>query len=170
VKLLVIHFLHALLFQSLKSIDIFVKKIGPGMHKVTQNLVGEEVSYTDAKRNRFWNTVPVCVLLRKNVRNGVPTPSVTKLPLLKSECYSRYSVLRHSMFIPQQNYSYVFRTIILRFVALNYNYINKTCIINPFNTYLKVRSSILCHVNLIPLDRRLVWLWWGMLMPVGMPC
>jgi hypothetical protein len=29
----------------------------------------------------FWGVVPVYVLLRKNFRNGVSAPSVTKIPL-----------------------------------------------------------------------------------------
>jgi hypothetical protein len=31
---------------------------------------------------------------------------------------------------------------------------------------LKIWFVVLC----VSLDRRLVWLWWGMLMPIGMPC
>jgi hypothetical protein len=49
---------------------------------VTQNSVGEgEVLVTSKPGKRFRNAVPACVLLRKNVRNGVPTRSVTEVPL-----------------------------------------------------------------------------------------
>jgi hypothetical protein len=47
---------------------------------VTQNLVREgEVILMSGKK--FWNTVLACVLLRKNLRNGLPACSVTKIPL-----------------------------------------------------------------------------------------
>jgi hypothetical protein len=32
-------------------------------------------------KKRFWNTVLVCILLRKNFWNGVPGCSITKIPL-----------------------------------------------------------------------------------------
>jgi hypothetical protein len=36
------------------------------------------ISYIDARRKRFRNALPACVLLIKEFRNGVPTRSVTK--------------------------------------------------------------------------------------------
>jgi hypothetical protein len=49
---------------------------------LTQNSVGVGgVSYIDA-RKKFWNTIPACILLRKNFQTGVPACSVTKIPLL----------------------------------------------------------------------------------------
>jgi hypothetical protein len=36
-----------------------------------------------AGKKRFRNAVPAYVLLRKSFRNGVPTLSVTKMPLTK---------------------------------------------------------------------------------------
>jgi hypothetical protein len=41
---------------------------------------GEGVSYINARKKRFWNTVPACVLLRLNFQNGVPAHSVKKCP------------------------------------------------------------------------------------------
>jgi hypothetical protein len=49
-------------------------------HIVIQNSVGEVgVGYIYAKNERFWNTIPACVLLRKNFQNGVPACSIRKL-------------------------------------------------------------------------------------------
>jgi hypothetical protein len=48
-------------------------------HIVIQNSVGEVgVGYIYAKKERFWNTIPACVL-RKNFQNGVPAYSIRKL-------------------------------------------------------------------------------------------
>jgi hypothetical protein len=47
----------------------------------------ERVSYTDACEKRVQNTVPACVLLRKNFWNGVLAHSVTKIPLLTSSTH-----------------------------------------------------------------------------------
>jgi hypothetical protein len=33
------------------------------------------------RRKGFWNSIPVCVLLRKNLQNSDPTFSITKIPL-----------------------------------------------------------------------------------------
>jgi hypothetical protein len=34
---------------------------------------GSGVSYINARKERFWNTNPDCILLRKNFWNGIPT-------------------------------------------------------------------------------------------------
>jgi hypothetical protein len=49
---------------------------------VTQNSV-RGVSYTNARKKRFRNAISVCALLRKNLWNGVPARSITKIPLSK---------------------------------------------------------------------------------------
>jgi hypothetical protein len=60
--------------------DNFSKKFPERI--VTQHLVGEgRVSDTDARKKRFLNAVPVCVLPGKNLRKGVPARSVTKIPM-----------------------------------------------------------------------------------------
>jgi hypothetical protein len=43
---------------------------------------GGSVSYMDARKKRSRNAVPACALLVNNVRNGFPTRSVTKIPLV----------------------------------------------------------------------------------------
>jgi hypothetical protein len=53
---------------------IFLKKIGSGTHSDPKfGRRGGGVSYIDDRKKRFRNAVPVCVLLRKNFRNGVPS-------------------------------------------------------------------------------------------------
>jgi hypothetical protein len=42
------------------------------------------VSYTSARKKRAWNSIPACILLRKNLQNDVLMHSVTKIPLSKS--------------------------------------------------------------------------------------
>jgi hypothetical protein len=43
------------------------------------------VSYIDARKKSFRNAVSLCVLLRKNFRNGVASRSVTKMLLVISK-------------------------------------------------------------------------------------
>jgi hypothetical protein len=38
------------------------------------------VSYSNSRKKRFWNAVPACILLSKNLWNGVPARSITKIP------------------------------------------------------------------------------------------
>jgi hypothetical protein len=49
-------------------------------HTVTKNSVGDG-GYTDPGKRRFRNASRGCVLLRKNLQNGVPARSVIKIPL-----------------------------------------------------------------------------------------
>jgi hypothetical protein len=44
----------------------------------------ERCSYIDARKKRFWNAVPVCVL-RKNFCNGVPAHSITEIALSSAD-------------------------------------------------------------------------------------
>jgi hypothetical protein len=61
-----------------------LKNLGSGTQSVTQNLAREKrlVVPMPGKKKRFWNTIPVCVLLRDNLWNGVMACSITKLPLV----------------------------------------------------------------------------------------
>jgi hypothetical protein len=44
---------------------------------------GGGISYNDARKKRFWNTIPACIILIKSFRNGVPERPVTEIPLVK---------------------------------------------------------------------------------------
>jgi hypothetical protein len=44
------------------------------------------VSYINARKHRFQNAIPSCVLLRKNFQNGIPVHCVTKIPLVTGIC------------------------------------------------------------------------------------
>jgi hypothetical protein len=48
--------------------------------------------------------------------------------------------------------------------------IKRKYIIHPFMSTFFFQEQKLAQINILFLDRRLVWLWWGMLMPIGMPC
>jgi hypothetical protein len=48
-----------------------------GTQRLTQNSVGKEWCYFNARKKRFRNTVPVCALLIKDFRNGVPLQKYT---------------------------------------------------------------------------------------------
>jgi hypothetical protein len=61
----------------------FLKKMGSGMHRVTQHSVREGgVSYIDSGKKRFWNAILACSLLVKNLWNGIPASSVIKIPMV----------------------------------------------------------------------------------------
>jgi hypothetical protein len=52
-------------------------------------------SYADARKKRFQNAIPLCVLLRKNIWNGVLVHSITKIPLvLQSPDYGFLGLFR----------------------------------------------------------------------------
>jgi hypothetical protein len=51
---------------------LFFLKIKFAERIVTQNSVGEGAVMPMPGEKRFWNAVPVCALLRKNLQNGVP--------------------------------------------------------------------------------------------------
>jgi hypothetical protein len=57
----------------------YKKRIGSGTHRVTQNSVGGGQVLVLSIQG---NTVPACILLRKNFWNGVPVRSVTKIALI----------------------------------------------------------------------------------------
>jgi hypothetical protein len=60
----------------------FLKTIGSGTHRVTQNSVREGgVLVISMPGKKFWNAVTVCALLRKNFRKGVPAHFVTIINL-----------------------------------------------------------------------------------------
>jgi hypothetical protein len=42
------------------------------------------VNYTDARKKKFWNAVPVGTLLRKNVQNDIPAQKYPCLYLFES--------------------------------------------------------------------------------------
>jgi hypothetical protein len=68
---------------------IFLKKIGSRTHsdpKFSQRRGG--VSYIDARKKRFQNAGPACVVLRKNFWNGVLVCSITKILLITTDTKS----------------------------------------------------------------------------------
>jgi hypothetical protein len=69
----------------LEESSIFLKKVDFGTHSDPKigRRVGR-VSYNEARKDEFRNAVPGCVLLTKNVLNGVPARSVTIIPLLRT--------------------------------------------------------------------------------------
>jgi hypothetical protein len=48
------------------------------------------ISYTDPRKRRFWNAVLDYIFLRKNIRNGVPEHSITKILQNKGTCLSPF--------------------------------------------------------------------------------
>jgi hypothetical protein len=61
---------------------IFLKKIGSGMHRVTQNSVRDgEVSVISMPGKKIQNTILACVLLRSNFWNSVLACSIAKIPM-----------------------------------------------------------------------------------------
>jgi hypothetical protein len=66
--------LHLSLYSSVTS-TIFLKKIVSGTHSAPKfSQKGGGVTYA-RKKKRFWNIVPVCIVLRKTFWNIVPVPS-----------------------------------------------------------------------------------------------
>jgi hypothetical protein len=62
---------------------VFLKKISSGTRSDPKfGRRGRCVSYINARKTRFRNTFPACVLLRKYFKNGVLARSITKIPPL----------------------------------------------------------------------------------------
>jgi hypothetical protein len=63
--------------------DIFLQIQVPESTDLRFGRRGVGITYTDVrKKKRFRNAVLACVLQRKNLRNGIPARSVTKIPLI----------------------------------------------------------------------------------------
>jgi hypothetical protein len=63
--------------------DIFLQIQVPERTDLRFGRRGVGITYTDVrKKKRFRNAVLACVLQRKNLRNGIPARSVTKIPLI----------------------------------------------------------------------------------------
>jgi hypothetical protein len=83
----------------------FLKKIGTETCTVTQYSIGkgEVLVITMPGKKQFRNTIPACILQRKNFQNGVPARSGTKIPLpitiskyLKITAFSNITLKRQS--------------------------------------------------------------------------
>jgi hypothetical protein len=61
---------------------IFLKQKVPERIEWPKILSETGIRYTDASKMRFRNAVPVCMLLRKNFRDGVAARSATKIALV----------------------------------------------------------------------------------------
>jgi hypothetical protein len=63
---------------------IFLKIIGSRTHSDPKFSWKGGISYNDA-RKKVPENFPVCVLLRKNLRNSIPARPVTKIPLVSPQ-------------------------------------------------------------------------------------